>query len=78
VPITAKRLILRRVGRFSVGQDRVDLRAQRRDLLLKLRLLLDHPLVAHRLVARSVRAQLGAIDGQHPQPAAQPRRAICS
>ena len=42
-------------------------------------LLGDHPLVAHRLVARGVRAQLGAIDRQRPQPdqlglLAQPQR----
>ena len=54
-------------------EQRRDVRAQRRDLRLQLRLLLDHPLVAHRLMPRGVRAQLRAI--QRQSSPARPARA---
>jgi hypothetical protein len=66
--VRTEALVLDRVGLLSVAEQPVDVRLQRRDLRLELRLLADHPLVAHRLVPRRVRAQLRPVERERPQP----------
>src|SRR5450755_3267972 len=77
--IRAEALILLRVDLLGLGKQRRDVRSDRSDLSLKLGLLLDHPLVAHRLMPRGIRTQLRPIQRQAPKPdelrlLAQPQR----
>src|ERR1700677_3393625 len=53
--IDTEALVLLRVNALSIGEQAINVLAQRRDLALQLLLLLDHPLIAHRLMPRSIR-----------------------
>src|SRR6266545_5886496 len=76
--LSTERLVLLGIDTLRVGQDRVDLLAQRPNLLRELGLLLDHPLVAHRLIdafARSLVPSTASTPGPTRPPCLHNRSA---
>ncbi len=66
--VSTEALILLSIDLLSLREQRVHVRSQHGDLGFELGLLADHPLVAHRLMPRGVRAQLRAIQRKLPSP----------
>jgi hypothetical protein len=65
--IGSEAVVLCPVYLLGLRERRLGLGADRGDLDLQLHLGLDHPLVAHRLVARGVRPEPGAVEGQRAE-----------